>query len=301
MRSLVDALWDCLGEIADDLAGSVANVMSLLGNLLARPDLALAGRQLSALVPRLYPFFRHTLSSVRQAVVAAVSILLDTGDASWIDERLVRLLFQNLVVEPTTASAAAFERAVDLLAQSGRLEAVAGPHLCTWLQILVTPLGTPVDAGKLLLRVGPQGAYDVDKAILGQDPSIADEAATLRGRIAGVFGMAQVAARLTGAATLQSLIDLALDGRMPMERQVVAMLICETAVARSAGSSVGFEASFGPKLLGILAADTATPPETGPEARVLAAVAGAAVALRAIPSKLNPLIRAIMNSVKVRC
>ena len=60
---------------------------------------------MSDLLPRLFPFFRHTLSSVRLATLRCMSSLLlrSATPAAWLlpDQLLpaLRLTFQNLVME----------------------------------------------------------------------------------------------------------------------------------------------------------------------------------------------------------
>ena len=62
--------------------------------------------QLPQLIPRLFPFFRHTLRSVRRATVTCCSLLLSTAssECSWLTAEILgsalQLTFQSLVVEP---------------------------------------------------------------------------------------------------------------------------------------------------------------------------------------------------------
>ena len=54
------------------------------------------------LVPRLYPFLRHTITSVRSAVLRALMTFLQLegeGTNDWVDGKALRLVFQNLLVE----------------------------------------------------------------------------------------------------------------------------------------------------------------------------------------------------------
>ena len=85
--------------------------MDLLAKLCSFPE-ALGAMQQNALddpeqsfemlVPRLYPFLRHTITGVRLAVLRALQTFLRLEDANskrWADGRTLRLLFQNLMVE----------------------------------------------------------------------------------------------------------------------------------------------------------------------------------------------------------
>lgn len=55
---------------------------------------------LTTLIPRLYPFFRHTITSVRSAVLNTLLTFLGMNDVEeWVDHRTFRLVFQNMIVE----------------------------------------------------------------------------------------------------------------------------------------------------------------------------------------------------------
>ena len=59
-------------------------------------------RSFALLVPRLYPFLRHTITSVRLAVLKALitfASLEGEGSHGWLNGRILRLIFQNLLVE----------------------------------------------------------------------------------------------------------------------------------------------------------------------------------------------------------
>ncbi|KAI5283405.1 TATA-binding protein-associated factor mot1, partial [Ascosphaera atra] len=54
------------------------------------------------LVPRLFPFLRHTITSVRSAVLRALLTFLRLDGRkhnAWVDGKAMRLVFQNLLVE----------------------------------------------------------------------------------------------------------------------------------------------------------------------------------------------------------
>lgn len=72
-------LWDTLVEL-DDLTASTNSIMSLLSGILACPtvnmDLLGAAGSLTELVPRLWPFLRHTIKSVRCAALMTFKTLL---------------------------------------------------------------------------------------------------------------------------------------------------------------------------------------------------------------------------------
>ncbi|CCG83717.1 protein of unknown function [Taphrina deformans PYCC 5710] len=109
--NLLEVLWDCLAELRDDLSASTGSVMDLLAKLCSIPAVLSAMQAksvqnpdyaLSKLIPRLYPFLRHTITSVRRAVLRALQTFLKCDESpsqGWIDDKLLRLIFQNMLVE----------------------------------------------------------------------------------------------------------------------------------------------------------------------------------------------------------
>ncbi|ORX69202.1 hypothetical protein DL89DRAFT_293630 [Linderina pennispora] len=129
---VIDGVWMALTDLGDDLTASVANVMDLLARLFEHPrvrgTVIEAGRvrpeqyAFRVLIPRLYPFFRHTIASVRKATVQALLTFASmqeggeqelqhsyahSGDISgfaippWVDVAVMRLVMQNVVLETT--------------------------------------------------------------------------------------------------------------------------------------------------------------------------------------------------------
>lgn len=110
LNTLINIVWDCLSNLQDDLSASTGSVMDLLAKLCTFPQI-LDAMKLNAihdpessfekLVPRLFPFLRHTISSVRSAVLRALLtfLKLDEGQNAWVDGKAMRLVFQNLLVE----------------------------------------------------------------------------------------------------------------------------------------------------------------------------------------------------------
>ncbi|KAF9886932.1 TATA-binding protein-associated factor mot1 [Aspergillus nanangensis] len=108
---LMTIVWDCLSNLQDDLSASTGSVMDLLAKLCTFREVLDAMKANAAmdpessfgnLVPRLYPFLRHTITSVRSAVLRALMTFLQLegeGTNEWVNGRAVRLIFQNLLVE----------------------------------------------------------------------------------------------------------------------------------------------------------------------------------------------------------
>ncbi|CAI7637185.1 unnamed protein product [Penicillium manginii] len=108
---LMHIVWDCLSNLQDDLSASTGSVMDLLAKLCTFTPVLDAMKANAAddpeasfgnLVPRLYPFLRHTITSVRSAVLRALMTFLKLegeGSTDWVDGKALRLIFQNLLVE----------------------------------------------------------------------------------------------------------------------------------------------------------------------------------------------------------
>ena len=117
LPSLMNIVWDCLSELRDDLSASTGHVMDLLAKLCSYDsviaammdnataeggEIATSEHSFQKLVPRLYPFLRHTIPSVRSAVLRALQTFLripGTQTKTWVDAKVLRLVFQNLLVE----------------------------------------------------------------------------------------------------------------------------------------------------------------------------------------------------------
>ncbi|EON63494.1 hypothetical protein W97_02722 [Coniosporium apollinis CBS 100218] len=111
LNSLIHIVWDCLSNLSDDLSASTGFVMDLLAKLCSFTEVLDAMRRNAAkdpeqsfaqLVPRLYPFLRHTITSVRSAVLRAFLTFLDIegdGTKGWVNGKALRLVYQNLLVE----------------------------------------------------------------------------------------------------------------------------------------------------------------------------------------------------------
>ena len=80
MQEVLVTLWDTLVEL-DDLTASTNSIMMLLARILSCPSVAPQGTEgsgssLTELVPRLWPFFRHNIKSVRLAALETLKTLL---------------------------------------------------------------------------------------------------------------------------------------------------------------------------------------------------------------------------------
>lgn len=158
---------------------------------------------LSDLAITLFPFFRHTIPSVRLAVVQTLHSFMQVQSLprDWIHSPFLRLLFQNLVVEERLdirdASLAAWNTALSILSSTpGSIEsACTNAAILDWYDITLTPLGTPIDATKFYRPVIGDTAperHNVDKNMLAQDLSLISIKATLKARVAAAKALAQL-------------------------------------------------------------------------------------------------------------
>lgn len=204
---LLEQLWSSLGFLKDDLSSSTGGVMDLLAKLVEKPKVVKehleSNSDVSELIPRLYPFFRHTITSVRLAVLNALRSFLSAPSLpkGWIDDRLVRLIFQNLVVEERPAirdvSVAVWQRTLAIVVERGQVENSIGPHVHRFFSILMTPLGTPIDFS-LFFRassgITSRETHNVDKSILAQDLALVGVDTVIRGRLGAAQALGAVLA-----------------------------------------------------------------------------------------------------------
>ena len=156
LPELMRVVWDCLSDLRDDLSASTGFVMDLLAKLCSFPE-GLSAMKTNAdtdedqtfdkLVPRLYPFLRHTITTVRTAVLRALQTFLDITDSQgWVNGRILRLLFQNLLVERNETalqtSLTLYTSLLQVLQGRGDLEGEITEHLDDFVNLTLNPIGT---------------------------------------------------------------------------------------------------------------------------------------------------------------
>ncbi|KAG4966687.1 hypothetical protein JHK87_032338 [Glycine soja] len=190
LHSIVMLLWDILLDL-DDLSPSTSSVMNLLAEIYSQEDMApkmytvfkLADNQmengvdgcydvdgeenpyvLSTLAPRLWPFMRHTITSVRYSAIRTLERLLEAGYKrsmselssasfwpSFIFGDTLRIVFQNLLLETNEDILQCSERVWSLLVQCSveDLEIAARSYVASWIELASTPFGSALDASKM--------------------------------------------------------------------------------------------------------------------------------------------------------
>ncbi|GEM06888.1 SNF2-related helicase [Rhodotorula toruloides] len=300
LQILVDLVWACLGDSRDDLATSIGGVMDLLAKLLTYPavlDLLQSPSleiPLPQLIPRIFPFFRHTITSVRLAVLNTLLVFarLPSVNSSWINDGLLRLVFQNLIFEerPDIRRAseelwlACLQRFATSSAGSQKLVEYSSPVLSTWFVLLTSPVGTPINPALLWsATASPSGhggmVHNVDKPMLSQDLALVSVEAITRGRVGGVAALGALLAVWPVEmqdATFAPFLESALASKSAFQRFLATTFIEEWAnwtksaglvePARSLSSSPSsLVARLVPRLHEILATDApASYTETDP-------------------------------------
>ncbi|KAL2752469.1 hypothetical protein ACRALDRAFT_1044516 [Sodiomyces alcalophilus JCM 7366] len=177
--NLIDIVWSSLQDLGDDLSASTGKIMDLLATLCGFPEV-LQAMQLSAdadeertfdvLVPRLYPFLRHTITSVRLAVLKALTTFIGLEkqrSSGWMGERLLRLIFQNILVERDQETLAVsldvWSSLVTSLAQDPAQLADAA-SVEPMMQLALHPIGVsrnPIPMNVALFQKPSGGAYSM--------------------------------------------------------------------------------------------------------------------------------------------
>ncbi|CAI9108802.1 OLC1v1008493C4 [Oldenlandia corymbosa var. corymbosa] len=199
LHSIVMLLWDILLDL-DDLSPSTSSVMNLLAELYSQEQmfpkslgsiissekqgfdlneishLGTMGEEvnsienldmLSTLAPRLWPFMRHSITSVRYSAIRTLERLLEAGlkksisvssSSFWPSSILgdtLRIVFQNLLLESNGEILECTKRVWGLLLQSPveDLVSVVESYFFPWIELATTSYGSALDATKMFWPV----------------------------------------------------------------------------------------------------------------------------------------------------
>ena len=160
IRTLLSVIWDCLGNLTDDLSASIGLVMDLLAKIctfkLITEAMQVDAKENPAnsfenLIPKLFPFFRHSIINVRKAVLRTLLEFLSIKDKStkkWITGKALRLVFQNLLVEQNQEvlqlSGEVFDRMIVETFENDEIDStdnLFGNNYSALLTLLMTPIG----------------------------------------------------------------------------------------------------------------------------------------------------------------
>lgn len=120
----------------------------------------------------------------------------------WLDSRLLRLLYQNLIVEQDPdvrrATLTAWDSAVRCLSDTA-LNSMIEPHIAGWFDILMTPIGQAMNAAYFWkpseYDSNASGTYNVDKAMVKQDLALVSVESVVQCRLAGTVALSALLSR----------------------------------------------------------------------------------------------------------
>jgi TATA-binding protein-associated factor len=181
LEELINIVWESLSNLGDDLSASTGKIMDLLATLCSFPEVLEAmkasaaqdeERSFTLLVPRLYPFLRHTITSVRLAVLKALVTFVNLGSETsqgWLTGRILRLIFQNILVErdrdTLNMSIELWTALVTCLAKNPSVLADEfEPHVDALMQLTLHPIGVsrnPLPMNATLFQKPSGGTYSM--------------------------------------------------------------------------------------------------------------------------------------------
>ncbi|KAK3357051.1 hypothetical protein B0T25DRAFT_145515 [Lasiosphaeria hispida] len=179
LDGLINIVWESLSNLGDDLSASTGKIMDLLATLCSFPEVLEAmkasaaqdeERSFTLLVPRLYPFLRHTITSVRLAVLKALMTFANLGaetSQGWLTGRILRLIFQNILVERDQETlATSMELWSALVRNLGQNPTVLADefeaHVEAMMQLTLHPIGVsrnPIPMNASLFQKPSGGTY----------------------------------------------------------------------------------------------------------------------------------------------
>ncbi|GAB1302362.1 B-TFIID TATA-box-binding protein-associated factor 1 [Apodemus speciosus] len=273
--SIINTLWDSLLEL-DDLTASTNSIMTLLSSMLTYPQVQQCSIQqsLTVLVPRVWPFLHHTISSVRRAALETLFTLLSTQDqnsSSWlipILSDMLRHIFQFCVLESSQEILDLIHKVwMELLNKASvqYVVAAACPWMGAWLCLMMQPSHLPIDLNMLLevkarakektggkVRQGQiQNKEVLQEYIAGadtvmEDPATRDfvvmRARMMAAKLLGALcccicdpGVNMVNQEIKPAESLGQLLLFHLNSKSALQRISVALVICEWAALQKFG------------------------------------------------------------------
>ena len=231
----INYLWDSLTEI-DDLTSSTSSILSLLSSLLSshHHQKQLVNcvhngneRKMIDLVPRLWLFLSHNLTSVRKSVLESLLTLIDSSDIimtgdKWIDDETILrtalcLLYQRCLTETHESILELLYKVwLALVSKCDHqvLFSVTSQYFSGWLCLMMHPSKVPIDTRTspvwLTIHHDHHKSGDHEKCHLAGSASLS-EAQNIRERF--VFRSRKMAGMFLGL--LASKIVKPLDGIQP--------------------------------------------------------------------------------------
>ncbi len=186
LDGLINIVWECLSNLGDDLSASTGQIMDLLAKLCSFPEVLEAMKKNAArdheqsfalLVPRLYPFLRHTITSVRSAVLRALLTFVNIegeGTRDWLNGKILRLIYQNILVERNldtlNLSLQVWAALVNYLAKNpADLAEQFSVHIDPLMQLTLSPIGVsrhPIPMNATLFQKPSGSTYSMPSGFI---------------------------------------------------------------------------------------------------------------------------------------
>lgn len=191
LDGLINIVWECLSNLGDDLSASTGQIMDLLAKLCSFPEVLEAMKKNAArdpeqsfalLVPRLYPFLRHTITSVRSAVLRAILTFVNIegdGTRDWLNGKILRLIYQNILVERNqdtlNLSLQVWASLVNYLAKDPEdLAEQFSAHVDPLMQLTLHPIGVsrhPLPMNATLFQKPSGSTYSMPAGFIPTQPT----------------------------------------------------------------------------------------------------------------------------------
>lgn len=287
---ILSTLWDALLEL-DDLTASTNSIMTLLSSLLTYPQVQQCNIQhsLTILVPRVWPFLRHTISSVRKAALETLCTLLSTQDqncSGWLTpilQDMLRHIFQICILECNQEILDLIHKVWQALIHTASVQyvvAAACPWMGAWLCLMMQPAHLPIDLNMLIevkpkskekaggkLRQGQCQTKEVTQEYIAGSDSVTEDSATrdylvTRARLAAAKLLGSLCCcicdpcvntasqEIKPAESLAQLLLFHLNSKSALQRISVAIVICEWAALQKECKTVALAVQ--PRLLAVL-------------------------------------------------
>ncbi|XP_073411973.1 TATA-binding protein-associated factor 172 [Dendrobates tinctorius] len=246
-------------------------------------------QSLTTLVPRVWPFLRHTISSVRKAALETLCTLLSTQDqncSGWLTpilQDMLRHIFQICILESTQEILDLIHKVWHDLIHKASVQyvvAAACPWMGAWLCLMMQPAHLPIDLNMLIevkpkskekaagkLRQGQCQTKEVAQEYIAGSDSMTEDSATrdylvTRARMAAAKLLGSLCCcicdlcvnmatqEIKPAESLAQLLLFHLNSKSALQRISVALVICEWAALQKECKTVSLAVQ--PRLLAVL-------------------------------------------------
>lgn len=257
VRQLLDNIWSSLSEVKDELSTSIGKVMDLLARLCSYPQVLDVIRtslseensrmSFSQLIPKLYPFLRHSITDVRKAVLRSLKTFLELDDdESWANLTTLRLVFQNIMLEQNQQvldlSMDLWHVLLNYFSKQSDYDSIFAQFWSTAFPLLTTPIGTARRFYQMNenLLVKSQGSpyhelsgqaadkVNIDGPIISGDILVVDPDVFIRARVYGSTALGAALSLSTVPSNPVCEIDSIYDSPLSSQRLIAGLLLSES-------------------------------------------------------------------------